>query len=612
MPQAVILTALPVEYLAVRACLTDLEEDIHPKGTVYERGTFPTNPHPWNVGIVEIGAGNPGAAMEAERAITYFNPTVILFVGVAGGIKDDATLGDVVASTKVYGYESGKVEGEFKTRPELGLSAYRLEQRARAIARQWVLKVQANDQTAGGEAHPKAFVGPIAAGEKIVDSTQSAVCQFLRSHYEDALAVEMEGFGFLAAARANQSVSAMVIRGISALMDGQTALDWAGYQEIASRHAAQFAFEMLEQLQPKPSSSKPRLIGVTNTRKILFLSANPREASRLRLNEELREIQEGLRRSQKRDHYQIESVNAVRHRDIQRAMLDHKPKIVHFSGHGAGENGLIFENNLGQSQFVSAEALSGLFQLFSAQVECVVLNACYSVVQAQAIAQHIDYVIGMSEVIQDEAAIEFVVGFYDGLGSGKSYEVAYQLGCNRISLAGVSGRLMPQLLGKSYSSPASPADRYTIRLRDLLEAEKWREADQETLQIILEVTGQQQASLINLKNIRHFDNLVFQHLDELWDSFSNGKFSFSKQKEIWSKFGGHPGKYNYDVFCQFRERVGWWENGNWIEYSQFNFSLEAPTGHLPSLRWPIDPRRDNNWLGTWETIFLAFLALSEN
>ncbi|MEG4214414.1 AAA family ATPase [Microcoleus sp. Pol14C6] len=244
MPCAVILTALSVERSAVCAHLSDIQKESHPRGTIYRWGKFDSSKAVWDVAVVEIGAGNPGVAMEAERAIAHFNPDVILFVGVAGGIKDVA-LGDVVASTKVYGYESGKAEQTFKPRPEIGLSAYRLEQLAifEAGEDDWLKRLSVTEPI------PRVFVAPIAAGEKVIASTKSKIFQFLRSNYGDAVAVEMEGFGFLEAARANHQVCAMVIRGISDLINNKAKVDKAGYQEIAARHASAFAFEILAKFQ---------------------------------------------------------------------------------------------------------------------------------------------------------------------------------------------------------------------------------------------------------------------------------------------------------------------------------------------------------------------------
>jgi len=191
-----------------------------------------------------VGAGNAGAAVEAERAIAYFKPDILFFVGIAGGIKDVA-IGDVVASTKVYGYESGRAEETFTLRTEVGLSTYGLEQRAKAEARKsdWLQRLPSVPSSP-----PKVFVAPIAAGEKVIASTESEIFQFLRSNYGDAIAVEMEGLGFLEAARANQQVSALIIRGISDLIYNKAEADKEGYQEIAARHASAFAFEILAKL----------------------------------------------------------------------------------------------------------------------------------------------------------------------------------------------------------------------------------------------------------------------------------------------------------------------------------------------------------------------------
>ena len=184
-------------------------------------------------------------------------------------------------------------------------------------------------------------------------------------------------------------------------------------------------------------------------RKILVLAANPKGTSPRSLDREVREIGEGLKRSRHREQFELVSRWAVRPRDIQRAMLDENPQIVHFAGHGKGEEGLVFEDEIGQVKLIDGQALARLFDLFSNQVECVILNGCYSQTQAVSISQYIDNVIGMSASIGDSAAIEFAIGFYDALGAGRTVDFAYKFGCNAIQLAGITEHLTPIILQKS-------------------------------------------------------------------------------------------------------------------------------------------------------------------
>jgi nucleoside phosphorylase/tetratricopeptide (TPR) repeat protein len=241
---AVIVTALPVEYRAVRAHLAEISEDEHPEGDVYELGLFDAGERLWEVGIVEMGMGNPNAAQKTERAIAHFHPEVVLFVGVAGGIKD-VTIGDVVVATKVYGYHAGKAADEFKTRPAVGLPQYRILERARAESRKsdWLKSLDPAPSPV-----PRVFLGAIAAGEQVLTSTQSESYKLIRDAYNDALAVEMESYGFLIAAQAHSGLESLAVRGISDLLAGKAKADKSGSQERASRHAAAFAFEVLAKL----------------------------------------------------------------------------------------------------------------------------------------------------------------------------------------------------------------------------------------------------------------------------------------------------------------------------------------------------------------------------
>lgn len=193
----------------------------------------------------------------------------------------------------------------------------------------------------------------------------------------------------------------------------------------------------------------------SSAKRVLLLAANPRKTPALRLDEEVREIGDALRGAKNRDQFQLQQHSAVRPTDMRRAMLEFEPHVVHFAGHGGGDNGLVLEDETGHVKFISAAALAGMFEL-AQQVECVVLNACYSEVQATAIAQFIPYVMGMKQAVGDRAAIEFARGVYDALGAGRSFERAFKEGCLSIRMAGIEAYLTPILKQKEVRAVVEP------------------------------------------------------------------------------------------------------------------------------------------------------------
>jgi hypothetical protein len=205
---------------------------------------------------------------------------------------------------------------------------------------------------------------------------------------------------------------------------------------------------------------------------ILFLAANPLGTDRLALDEEVRAIRIELERSSFRDQFELVTRWAVRPLDLLHELRKLKPTVVHFSGHGAsgaaddhrpgpaphrdvvgapGHNGgeprhgLFFQGPDGRPQLLSTKALEETFGAVEASAKLVVLNACFSDVQAQALLPHVGCVVGMSGSIRDDAARSFAIGFYGGLGERQSIAAAYKQGCAAISLEELSDRDRPQL-----------------------------------------------------------------------------------------------------------------------------------------------------------------------
>ena len=192
--------------------------------------------------------------------------------------------------------------------------------------------------------------------------------------------------------------------------------------------------------------------------KILFLTADPSDESRLRLGQELRDIKARLG---KPGRFQLEQRESVRVGDITDAIFAVEPQIVHFSGHGKSTGELCFENEVGKVQPVKPDALAAMFKLFAQNINCVVMNACYSEIQAEAIAQHIPFVIGMNDAIGDKAAIAFAVGFYKALAANRSIEDAYEFGCVEIQLYSLPEHLKPVIYKKTI-----PVQQVTLKSED--------------------------------------------------------------------------------------------------------------------------------------------------
>lgn len=165
---------------------------------------------------------------------------------------------------------------------------------------------------------------------------------------------------------------------------------------------------------------------------ILILTTNPTDTVQLDLTQKIEEIDQKLQHPQHPKQFEFKLLKVVTPDAIHRALLDYQPHFVHFAGHGTAEQGIILENEQGKSQPLSTETLTQIFEPH-AQIECVTLNACFSVLQASALVKQSDYVIGMNQPMNDAVAIDFAISFYNAIATTKSIETAFAKGHDTIS-----------------------------------------------------------------------------------------------------------------------------------------------------------------------------------
>jgi 8-oxo-dGTP diphosphatase len=236
----VILTAMNHEYQAVRKRLSDATTHHHPTGTIFEVGYVGDG---CRIALARTGVGNNQAAVTAERATKEFAPAAVIFVGVAYALQPRLRLGDIVVATYVYPYHSATSEDSgLKARPRTHELSYRARQAAEhlELTSEWRRGLPSAPRT--GPNAPRVIFGPIAAGEIAEYSATSDVRAWLREHYNDAVAGEMEAAGVTQAGHMNDALPTVVIRGICDYGDAsKPAADGAGWQDRAVANAAVFA-----------------------------------------------------------------------------------------------------------------------------------------------------------------------------------------------------------------------------------------------------------------------------------------------------------------------------------------------------------------------------------
>lgn len=194
--------------------------------------------------------------------------------------------------------------------------------------------------------------------------------------------------------------------------------------------------------------------------KVLLLAANSEEKN-LRLNAEQRDIQERVELSewqlqkQNRDvplpRIEFIPLSATRVRDLSRSLRLHQPQVLHFSGHGVASGELIFETQTGRRAPVPPEVLASILSPFRQMLRVVLLNACYSQLQAAGIVECIDCCIGMSTAIEDSAALVFAQAFYELAALGSSIGEAFHLACQELATLEDGRNLcrVPRILSRS-------------------------------------------------------------------------------------------------------------------------------------------------------------------
>ena len=215
------------------------------------------------------------------------------------------------------------------------------------------------------------------------------------------------------------------------------------------RHTREVSRELERQADLQSSLRNNRLVidltGLPTKIKVLFLAANPQDQTQLRLDEEIRAITERIRASAYRDSVELVSRWAVRPADLMQALNEHRPHVVHFSGHGTAAGDIVLQADDGGAKLATQEAIVATMSTMTDNIRLVIFNACFSSEQAQAVTRYVDAAVGMNAAIGDEAARVFAAQFYSAIGFGRSVQQAFDQARALLLLEGIPEDKTPEL-----------------------------------------------------------------------------------------------------------------------------------------------------------------------
>jgi len=249
--------------------------------------------------------------------------------------------------------------------------------------------------------------------------------------------------------------------------DARDRLDQQRVRELERRHR-----QITNQLSTHDNLHRTTMSAIETLRQlperivVLVIASNPLDQPSLRLDEEVRAISEMIRKSEHRDAIKLESCWAARPLDLLQALNEHKPRIVHFSGHGSPAGEIMFQDHDGHTKFVTTEAIVQTMQTVAGSIQLAFFNACFSNAQAQEVVKHVKAAIGMNAAILDSAARVFAAQFYSAIGFGLSVKVAFEQGKAALMLEGIPEHDIPELF---VADGVAPEDIVLVRPGGLAE-----------------------------------------------------------------------------------------------------------------------------------------------